>query len=114
MNLVINASEAIGEQSGVIDVSTSLLRLERNQVRGTAANLPEGDYLQLKVSDTGCGMSQELQQKIFQPFFSTKRTGRGLGLSIVQGIVRQYGGAVEIESVPGVGTRFEILIPCVP
>ena len=109
---MINASEAIGGQTGVINVSASLLSLKRSQARGAAENLPEGDYLQLKVSDTGCGMTQELQQKIFHPFFSTKTTGRGLGLSIVQGIVRRYGGALEMESVPGVGTRFEILIPC--
>jgi PAS domain S-box-containing protein len=112
INLVINASEAIGEQTGVIDVSAALLSVKRNQARGTAANLPEGDYLQLKVSDTGCGMTQELQQKILHPFFSTKTTGRGLGLSVVQGIVRRYGGALQFESVPGVGTSFEILIPC--
>jgi PAS domain S-box-containing protein len=112
MNLVINASEAIGEHTGVIDVSASLLSLKRNQAWGAASSLPEGDYIQLKVSDTGCGMTQDVQQNILHPFFSTKRTGRGLGLSVVQGIFRQYGGALEIESVPGVWTCFEILIPC--
>jgi CheY-like chemotaxis protein len=73
--------------------------------------LPGGDLLRLEVSDTGCGMSQEQQAAIFDPFFTTKSSGRGLGLSAVQGIIRRHGGAIRVESAPGAGSRFEILLP---
>jgi two-component system, cell cycle sensor histidine kinase and response regulator CckA len=63
------------------------------------------------VSDTGCGISRDVQRKIFDPFFTTKVTGRGLGLTIVQEIVRRYRGFVELKSSPNAGTRFEILLP---
>ena len=75
--------------------------------------LSPGDYLTLEVSDTGGGMTEEVQAKIFDPFFSTKFAGRGLGLAVVQGIVRDHGGAINLVSAPGQGTRFEIFLPCV-
>ncbi len=105
MNLVINASEAIGEKEGVIRVGTS-------RVTGGLANLPTGDYVRLEVSDTGCGMTEEVKAKIFDPFFSTKFPGRGLGLAVVQGIVRSQGGAIHLMSTPGQGTTFQVLLPC--
>ena len=105
MNLVINASEAIGEKEGVIQVATS-------RVNGGPANLPAGDYVRLEVSDTGCGMTEEVKAKIFDPFFSTKFPGRGLGLAVVQGIVRSQGGAIHLMSTPGQGTTFQVLLPC--
>ena len=112
MNLVINASEAIGEQDGVIRVSTSRTILPREVVANNS-RLSSGDYLTLAVSDTGAGISEELQAKIFDPFFTTKFDGRGLGLAVVQGIVRDHGGAVHLVSTPGKGTRFDIFLPCV-
>jgi CheY-like chemotaxis protein len=74
--------------------------------------LPEGDYLRLSVSDTGCGMTEEQKARIFDPFFTTKFAGRGLGLAVVQGIVRAHSGAIHLVSAPGQGTTFEILLPC--
>ena len=68
--------------------------------------------MSLEVSDTGCGMTEEVQTKVFDPFFTTKFAGRGLGLAVVQGIVRDHGGAINLCSAPGQGTAFEILLPC--
>ena len=114
MNLVINASEAIGAKSGVISLKTGLTRVDRAYLGGTimAPELPEGTYVYLEVSDTGCGMSAETQLKIFEPFFTTKFTGRGLGLAAVLGIVRGHGGALKVYSEPGRGTTFKLLFPC--
>ena len=95
MNLVTNASEALAERDGVIRVTTA----------------PAGKHIRLEVSDTGSGISPEVQARIFDPFFTTKFTGRGLGLAAVQGIVRGHGGAINVVSSLGQGTRFEILLP---
>jgi PAS domain S-box-containing protein len=103
MNLVINASEAIGEKGGMIEITTSL-------IAGGAGSA--GDYVRLEVSDNGCGMTQEAKAKIFDPFFTTKFVGRGLGLAVVRGIVRAHGGAIEIESAPGQGATFRVSLPC--
>jgi two-component system cell cycle sensor histidine kinase/response regulator CckA len=114
MNLVINASEAIGEKSGVISLSTGLARVDRDYLGGTllAPELPEGTYVFLEVADSGCGMSPETQAKIFDPFFTTKFAGRGLGLAAVLGIMRGHKGALKIHSEPGQGTTFKLLFPC--
>jgi PAS domain S-box-containing protein len=106
MNLIINASEAIGEKGGTIAVATS------HVTAAGAPNLPQGDYLQLEVTDNGCGITEEAQAKIFDPFFTTKFAGRGLGLAVVQGIVRAHAGAIQLASSPGQSTTFKILLPC--
>ncbi|MEW6158717.1 MAG: PAS domain S-box protein [Verrucomicrobiota bacterium] len=113
MNLVVNASEAIGEASGTIRVSTGMLRANREYLAQTylAPELPEGDYVFVEVADTGCGMDAETQSKIFDPFFSTKFTGRGLGLAAVLGIVRGHNGALKLDSTVGQGTTFRLLFP---
>ena len=111
MNLIINASEALGEKDGVIRVTTSFAGSGRNLSSISAANLPEGDYLRLEVSDTGCGITEEQQTRIFDPFFTTKFAGRGLGLAVVHGIVRANGGAIHLSSTPGQGTTFQIFLP---
>ena len=98
MNLVINASEAIGEREGVIRVTTS--------------RLPVLDYIRLEVSDNGAGMTEEAKAKIFDPFFTTKFAGRGLGLAVVQGIVRAHAGTIDVVSAPGQGATFQVLLPC--
>ena len=114
MNLVINASEAIGEKSGVISLNTGLTRVDHAYLGGTvlAPELPEGTYVYLEVSDSGCGMSPETQARIFDPFFTTKFAGRGLGLAAVLGIVRGHRGALKIYSEAGRGTTFKLLFPC--
>jgi len=112
MNLVINASEAIGEKEGVIHVTTARVSSSGNLASNSATVLPQGDYVQLEVSDTGCGMTETLKAKIFDPFFSTKFVGRGLGLAVVQGILRAQGGAIDVMSSPGEGTTFKVFLPC--
>jgi PAS domain S-box-containing protein len=109
MNLVMNASDAIGDRDGVIRVSTS--RLKVGDAGTISGQLPGGGYLQLEVSDTGRGMSPETRAKVFDPFFTTKSTGHGLGLAVVEGIVRSLGGAIDLVSTPGKGTTFQILLP---
>jgi PAS domain S-box-containing protein len=112
MNLIINASEAIGEKGGVIKVTTSRIVLPKDSDPDSPPHLPAGDYVNLEVSDTGGGMTEEVQAKVFDPFFTTKFAGRGLGLAVVQGIVRDHGGAINLVSAPGQGTTFGILLPC--
>ncbi len=112
MNLVTNASEAIGSRGGVIRVTTAPVKVEADTTLMGAANLLPGDYVKLEVSDTGSGMTPEVQGRIFDPFFTTKPTGHGLGLAAVQGIVRSHDGAINVVSSLGQGTRFEILLPC--
>jgi len=111
MNLITNASDAIGDRDGVIRVVTRRLTLGPDSAT-VSESLSEGDYLVLEVSDTGCGMSRETQDRVFDPFFTTKAVGRGLGLAVVSGIVRGFGGAIRLTSELGKGTSFQVLLPC--
>lgn len=113
MNLIINASEAIGDQSGVITVSVGATLCDDESLRSTVFHddLPPGKYLYLEVKDTGCGMDAVTRSRIFEPFFSTKFTGRGLGLAAVLGIVRAHRGGLKVDSEPGKGTTFTVLFP---
>lgn len=110
MNLVVNASEAIGNRDGAIRVSTEHIAV--GQAEAIANGIPPGDFVQLEVSDTGCGMSAETKAKVLEPFFTTKFSGRGLGLAVVHGIVRSLRGAIQIASEPDKGSTFQILLPC--
>jgi len=113
MNLIINAAEAIGD-AGVITVRTELVHLDdaalRPMQRGSEA-IP-GPHLCLEVADTGAGMSAATVAKIFDPFFSTKFAGRGLGLATVLGVVRAHHGGLTVRSEPGRGTTFRVFLPC--
>jgi PAS domain S-box-containing protein len=111
MNLVLNASEAIGDKEGVIAVAAAQVSGGRDLAPNNATEVTPGDYVRIEVSDTGCGMTDETKAKIFDPFFSSKFPGRGLGLAVVQGIVRDLGGAINIVSAPGQGTVFQVLLP---
>jgi signal transduction histidine kinase/CheY-like chemotaxis protein len=111
VNLVTNASEAIADRDGIIRVTTALVKADVNTLEGNSDQPADGDCLELKISDTGCGMSPETQARVFDPFFTTKAAGHGLGLAIVYGLVRGLGGAIRITSEPGEGTTFQILIP---
>ena len=114
LNLVINASEAIGDASGVIAISTSHMECDRAYLSESWIDdrLPEGPYLILEVADTGCGIDRDIIPKIFDPFFTTKFTGRGLGMAAVLGIVRGHMGAIKIYSEKGKGSTFRLLFPC--
>jgi len=113
MNLVINASEAIGDRSGVIAITTGSMDCDDNYLKSVwlVENLPAGRYVYLEVADSGCGMDRETMSKIFDPFFTTKFTGRGLGMAAVLGIVRGHKGVIKVYSEPGKGTTFKILLP---
>lgn len=109
VELVTNAVEAIGEgASGTISVQTAAVDLSE---QAGECGIKPGRYVALEVRDTGCGMDEETQPKIFDPFFSTKFIGRGLGLAAVQGFVRSNGGGVQVESSPGRGSCFRVLLP---
>jgi len=85
----------------------------REVSRDALINLPSGNYLQLRVADTGCGISPEIQDKIFDPYFTTKQKGKGtgLGLAVVQGIIAECGGKISIDSQPGKGTTIDVYLP---
>ena len=115
MNLVINASDAIGNRGGVITITTREIDCCAGSFGEALVNgrLPEGRCVCLEVTDTGSGMDPDKAAKIFDPFFTTKPKGRGLGLAVVLGIVMAHRGAIVVESEPGKGTRFINLIPVV-
>jgi PAS domain S-box-containing protein len=111
MNLVANARDAM-PGGGRVSIRTAHVAVERG-AESLRLEVPPGDYAAIIVSDTGRGMPPETQARAFDPFFTTKErgAGTGLGLSMVQGIVRQSGGAVDLTSVPGAGSTFRILLP---
>jgi signal transduction histidine kinase/ActR/RegA family two-component response regulator len=113
MNLVINASQAIGGRKGEIRITTKMLPKEASMMIAREANLRAGEYVMLEVADTGDGVPEEVKGQIFVPFFSTKPTGRGLGLAVVQRIVRAHTGAIKVVSAPGSGASFQVILPCV-
>jgi PAS domain S-box-containing protein len=113
MNLVINAGEAIGEpNAGTVTVKTREEILDSHGAKRMGAEeLAPGSYVVLEVTDTGCGMTAETRSRMFDPFYSTKFTGRGLGLAAVHGIVTSHEGAIRAESELGRGSRFEVYLP---
>ncbi len=113
MNLIINASEAVGERSGAINIALGAAHCDAEYLKQTELDddLPPGRYLCLEVADTGCGMSPETRARLFEPFFTTKFTGRGLGMAAVLGIMRAHGGAVKVYSEVGRGSVFKLFFP---
>ncbi len=113
MNLITNASEAIGDRSGYISITTGAMYCDRDYLATTELTdeIAEDLYIYLEVADTGSGMDDTVRTQLFEPFFTTKYTGRGLGLSSVLGIVRGHRGAIKVYSEPGEGTTFKVLLP---
>jgi PAS domain S-box-containing protein len=112
MNLGSNAAHAMREQGGRLAIGLSDVTIG---ARAQASNpeLKPGHYVRMTVADDGSGIPPEILERIFDPFFTTKRRGEGtgMGLSVVRGIVRSHGGAIEVSSAPGKGTAFEIYLP---
>ncbi|MGV6851917.1 MAG: hybrid sensor histidine kinase/response regulator, partial [bacterium] len=113
MNLIINASDALENQPGSIVITTGAIDCDRECLANSYIDdkLEEGVYVFIEVKDSGTGIEPTNIQKIFDPFYTTKFVGRGLGLVAVLGIVRSHQGAIKVESTPGEGTRFKILFP---
>jgi len=114
-SLLLNAWEAIGESRGTITVRTQAIEVNPLFLADTFIQepLPSGDYIWLQVSDTGRGMDDETKAHLFEPFYSTKFTGRGLGLAAARGIAHQHKGAISVSSKPGLGSTFHVVFPCV-
>ena len=115
MNLITNASEALGGEAGAITFTTGVTACGGDYLAGCylGENLTAGPYVFLEVTDSGSGMDEDTRRRIFEPFFTTKFTGRGLGLAVVIGIVRGHQGAIRVASAPGQGTTFRVLLPAV-
>ncbi len=113
LNLVTNAGDAIGKNTGVISIYTAVCDCTEEELHNPYIdyNPGRGTYVKLEVHDTGCGMDANTLEKLFEPFFTTKFTGRGLGLSAVLGIIRRHKGSIQIESTPGKGTLARIFLP---
>ncbi len=114
LNLVTNASDAVESGGGNIRIATGAMKADRAYLAGTYLHedFREGPYAFLEIGDTGCGMDRQTLGRMFDPFFSTKFPGRGLGLAAVLGIVRAHRAAIKVESAPGEGTVFRVLFPC--
>jgi PAS domain S-box-containing protein len=114
MNLCTNAGHAMQKTGGELHVIVDEVILNENDLM-TSPDLKPGSYLQLTVKDTGYGISQENLERIFEPYFTTKEQegGTGLGLAVVHGIVKDYGGEIKVYSEPGKGTVFNVLFPLI-
>ncbi len=113
MNLIINACEAIGEEQGLITVSLVELEVKAGKTERDYLGqvIPPGWYVYLEVTDSGCGMDEETKRHIFEPFYTTKFTGRGLGMSATLGIITAHKGALQLTSQQGQGTTVKVYLP---
>ncbi|HQQ16360.1 MAG TPA: response regulator, partial [Deltaproteobacteria bacterium] len=113
MNLIVNASESMDGKPGTVFIATGKVYCDEQELQ--KSRLEEkpsaGDFIFLEVRDSGCGMDEQTRERLFDPFFSTKFTGRGLGMAAVLGIVRGHRGAIMVESEPGTGTMVRVLLP---
>ena len=107
-NIVLNAREAMPD-GGLLDINA-----KNTRINGTNGPLAEGEYVTLTIRDNGCGIPVNIQSKIFDPYFSTKKAGSGLGLTICWSIITRHGGRITVESTPGSGSLFSIHLPSAP
>jgi len=112
-NLVSNAAESLQDENGQITISTGTLECNPSYCMNLyfAEKLPNGQYVYVDVSDNGQGISDAIEDRIFDPFFSTKIRGKGLGLPTVMGILRAHHGGIKVDSTPGKGSSFRVLLP---
>jgi len=113
MNLIMNAVEAVDSQNGRVNITTGAQYCDQNYLDShwKKFDIEPGEYVFVEVSDNGVGMTEETRDRLFEPFYTTKFTGRGLGMSAVQGIVKGHGGAIILYSEPNTGTTFKVLFP---
>ncbi|MEW6518041.1 MAG: response regulator [Thermodesulfobacteriota bacterium] len=113
MNLCTNSYHAMRDTGGVIEISLKTMELDSQEINRRSLDLQPGQYAQLSISDTGCGMDKPTMERIFDPYFTTKNKGEGsgLGLAVVYGIVKGYGGAISVASMPEKGTTFTLHFP---
>ena len=113
MNLVINAAEAIGNNNGAVKVAIrrTPVYADQSETDFLGNVIMPGEYACLEVSDDGCGMDEDVKHRIFEPFYTTKFTGRGLGMSVILGIINSHKGALQFDSSPGCGTTFRVYFP---
>jgi len=114
LNLGTNAAHAMSENGGVLEVNLADVNID-SDITNKHGTLQRGSYVKLTVKDTGCGMSEETMERIFEPFYTTKEVGKGtgMGLSVVHGIVENHNGLITVDSKSEEGTTFEIFFPCV-
>lgn len=112
MNLCTNANHAMMKSGGILEVKLDEIKIDQKSSE-RIPNLKKGIYIRLTISDTGYGMDIKTKERIFEPFFTRKEvgSGSGLGLSVVHGIINNYGGAIEVDSTPAKGTTFTIYLP---
>jgi len=112
MNLCTNANHAMMKSGGILEVKLDAVKIDQRYAE-KIPNLKKGEYIRLTISDTGHGMDLKTKERIFEPFFTRKEvgSGSGLGLSVVHGIINNYGGAIVVDSTPGKGTTFMIYLP---
>lgn len=113
MNLITNAAEAIGEREGTIAIETGVAEYDAAYLRRsrTEEKPMPGQFVHIEVKDSGCGMDEETLQRLFDPFYTTKFMGRGLGMSAILGIVRGHGGSIVVDSSVESGTTIRVLLP---
>jgi len=115
MNICTNARQAIGEELGTLSVALSEIDVTEKKIIKNCSEIMHGTYIDLEISDTGCGMDSLTRSKIFDPFFTTKEIGKGtgIGLAIVHGIIKQHKGVITVTSEPGYGTTFHVYLPVI-
>ncbi len=115
MNLCTNAYHAMRDKGGILEIELKDIEISEHKNFSEINNMASGRYIHLKVSDTGHGMDERILEKIFDPYFSTKKPGEGtgLGLALVYAIVEDHKGHIKVYSTPGKGSEFHVFLPAI-